>query len=215
MFESGHRHMLEDVLEKWRRGQTGPLPHLTSLQLLQALILIHEKAPVGRRILAQELEISDGTVRGLQERLAEHGIIQVNKSGAVLTGQGTSRLRKHLSELNVIKMQFLDGCELVPGKSATAIQLTGKYRPGMTGVPQRDEAVRSGAQGSIIIGFRGGQLVLPPDNRDASEMSPKEDKRLRGIFDLSENDLIVIGFASNKPRSLSGALAAVLTITGS
>jgi len=207
--------MLEDVLEKWRRGQTGPLPHLTSLQLLQALILIHEKAPVGRRILAQELEISDGTVRGLQERLAEQGIIQVNKSGAVLTGQGTSRLRKHLSELNIIRMQFLDGCELVPGKSATAIQLTGKYRPGMTGVPQRDEAVRSGAQGSIIIGFRGGRLVLPPDNREASEISPREDKRLCDIFDLSENDLIVIGFASNKPRSLSGALAAVLTITGS
>ena len=215
MFESGHRHMLEDVLEKWRRGQTGPLPHLTSLQLLQALILIHEKAPVGRRILAQELEISDGTVRGLLERLAEQGIIRVNKSGAVLTGQGTSRLRKHLSELNIIKMQFLDGCELVPGKSATAIQLTGKYRPGMTGVPQRDEAVRSGAQGSIIIGFRGGRLLFPPDDIDASEMSPKEDKRLRGIFDPSENDLIVIGFASNKPRSLSGALAAVLTITGS
>ncbi len=215
MLESGHRQMLEDVLEKWRRGQTGPLPHLTSLQLLQALILIHEKAPVGRRILAQELEISDGTVRGLQERLAEQGIIQVNKSGAVLTGQGTSRLRKHLSELNIIRMQFLDGCELVPGKSATAIQLTGKYRPGMTGVPQRDEAVRSGAQGSIIIGFRGGRLVLPPDNREASEISPREDKRLCDIFDLSENDLIVIGFASNKPRSLSGALAAVLTITGS
>ncbi len=85
----------------------------------------------------------------------------------------------------------------------------------MTGVPQRDEAVRSGAQGSIIIGFRGGRLVLPPDNREASEISPREDKRLCDIFDLSENDLIVIGFASNKPRSLSGALAAVLTITGS
>ncbi len=207
--------MLEDVLDKWRRGQTGPLPHLTSLQLLHSLILIHEKAPVGRRILAQELEVSDGTVRGLLERLAEQGIIQVNKSGAVLTGQGASRLRKHLSELNIMKMEFLDGCELVPGKSATAIQLIGKYRPGMTGVPQRDEAVRSGAQGSVIIGFRGGRLVLPPDNREAAEVSPREDKRLREIFDLSENDLIVIGFAGNKPRSLSGALAAVLTITGS
>ncbi len=207
--------MLEDVLEKWRRGQTGPLPHLTSLQLLHALILIHEKAPVGRRILAQELEISDGTVRGLLERLAEQGIIQVNKSGAALTGQGKLKLRKHLSELNIMKMAFLDACELVPGKSATAIQLTGKYRPGMTGVPQRDEAVRSGAQGSITIGFRGGRLVLPPDNREAAEMSAREDQRLRKIFDLSENDLIVIGFAGNKPRSLSGALAAVLTITGS
>src|SRR5262245_44414631 len=99
--------MLDDVLEKWRRGQTGPLPHLTSLQLLHALILIHERAPVGRRMLAQELEVADGTVRGLLERLAEQGIIQVNKSGVALTSRGTSRLQKHLSELSVTKIQFL------------------------------------------------------------------------------------------------------------
>ncbi len=124
-------------------------------------------------------------------------------------------MQKHLNEMSVIKIQFLDRCELVPGKSSTAIQIAGKYRQGMTGVPERDEAVKSGAQGSITIGFDGTRLVMPPDNRAASEMSESEDKRLRDIFDLSENDLIVIGFADNEPRSLSGALAAVQVITES
>ncbi len=204
--------MLEDMLEKWRRGQTGPLPHLTSLQLLHALLMIDEKAPVGRRILAQELELSDGVVRGLLERLGEQGVIRINNYGAVLTSRGKTRLQQILAQMSIRKILYLDECDLVPGKSATAILLSGKYRPGMTGVPQRDEAVRSGAEGSITIGFRGGRLVLPPDNRDAAEISPGEDRRLRGVFNPSENDLIVIGFGVNKARSLSGALAAVLTI---
>lgn len=207
--------MLEDVLERWRRGQTGPLPHLTSLQLLHALIVIDEKAPVGRRLLAQELELSDGIVRGLLERLVEQGIAQDKSSGAMLTSRGNARLQKFLTQISVMKIQFLDECELVPGKSATAIHLRGRYRPGMTGVPQRDEAIKSGAQGSITIGFRGGRLVLPPDDRDAAEISPREDRRLRDVFRPSENDLIVIGFAANRARSLSGALAAVLTMSES
>jgi hypothetical protein len=207
--------MLEDVLEKWRRGQTGPLPHLTSLQLLHALIFIDEKAPVGRRILAQELELSDGTVRGLLERLGEQGLTQANSSGTALTKLGKARLKKLLTKISVRKIRFLKECELVPGKSASAIHLFGKYSPGMTGVPQRDEAIKSGAQGSITIGVREGRLVLPPDGRDAAEISPKEDRRLREVFDPSENDLIVIGFAVNRARSLSGALAAALTISES
>ncbi len=207
--------MLEDVLEKWRRGQTGPLPQVTSLQLLHALIIIDEKAPVGRRILAQELEMNDGIVRGLLERLGEQGITRVNNLGAVLTSRGKTRLQKLLTQISLEKIHFLDECELVPGKSATAVYLPGKYRPDMTGVPQRDEAIKSGAQGSITIGFHGGKLVLPPDNRDAAEISPREDQRLRKIFNPSENDLILIGFAANRARSLSGALAAVLAISKS
>ncbi len=176
------------------------------------MILIDEREPVGRRMLAKQLEISDGIARGLLERLGEQGIVEVNSSGAALTHRGKDRLHKILTQISVQQIQSLDECDLVPGKSATAIHLPGKYRPGMTGVPQRDEAIKSGAQGSITIGIQGGRLVLPPDNRDTAEISPREDKRLRSIFKLSENDLIVIGFAANKSRSVSGALAAVLSI---
>ena len=205
--------MLEEVLDKWRRGQTGPLPHLTPLQLLNALLLIDQDAPVGRRAMAQALEINDGLARGLFERLGEQGIVIVEKTGVRLSPQGKTRLHKLLTEMSILRIQPLDESNLVPGKLATAIHLTGKYRVGMTGIPQRDEAIKSGAHGSIIIGVLGGKLVIPPDNRDAAELSPGEDKRLRDLFDLSENDLIVIGFANSRTRSQSGALAAALSIS--
>ncbi len=204
--------MLEEMLGNWRRGQRGPLPQLTSLQLFNALILIDQKAPLGRRALAQALEINDGVARGLLERLGEQGIVEVNETGVRLSIRGKTRLHSLLAELSIRKIQSLDESDLVPGKSATAIHLGEKYRSGMTGIPQRDEAVRSGAQGSITIAVQRGRLVIPPDNRDAADLSPREDKRLRGLFDLSENDLIVVGFADNTRRSLSGALAAVLSL---
>ncbi len=204
--------MLEEVLDKWRRGQTGPLPHLTPLQLLNALLLIDQEGPLGRRALSQALGINDGIARGLLERLGQQGIVEVNKTGVRLSPQGKTRLHRLLTQMSIRKIQSLDESDLVPGKSATAIHLAGKYQLGMTGIPQRDEAIKSGAQGSITIAIRGGKLVIPPDNRDAADLSPREDKRLRKLFDLSQNDLIVIGFADNKMRSLSGALAAALSI---
>ncbi len=203
--------MLEELLEKWRRGRTGPLPRLTPLELLNALLLIDWEAPLGRRALARGLEISDGITRGLLERLGEQGIVQIDKTGVRLSPQGKTRLQKLLTQMSIRKIQRLNENDLMPGKLATAIHLAGRYKPGMTGIPERDEAIKSGAYGSITIAVRRGRLVIPPDNRDTADLSPGEDKRLRNLFDLSENDLVVIGFASTRVRSLVGALAAVLS----
>ena len=67
---SKSENILEDILEKWRRGSTGPLPQLTPLQLLNALVLVEREGPVGRRALSETLQLNDGVVRGLLERLA-------------------------------------------------------------------------------------------------------------------------------------------------
>ncbi len=204
--------LLEEMLEKWRRGKRGPLPHLTPLQLLHALLLIDREGPLGRRALSQALQINDGIARGLLERLGEQGIVKVNENGVSLSAQGKTRLRTLLNQMSVKKIEPFEGSDLVPGKSATGIHLAGKYRQGMSGIPERDEAVKSGAQGLITIGLHERKLVIPPDNRDIGELSPKEDARLRGLFDLAENDLILIGFAQDSRRALAGALAATLSI---
>src|SRR5438093_25213 len=49
--------MLEEMLDKWRRGARGPLPQLTTVQLLNALVVIDEQGPVARRALARALRI--------------------------------------------------------------------------------------------------------------------------------------------------------------
>ena len=203
------------MLENWRRGERGPLPHLTPLQLLNSLLIIDREGPLGRRALAQAVQINDGIARGLLERLGEQGIVKVNENGVSLSALGKTRLRSLLNQMAIKEIEPFDGSDLVPGKSATAIHLVGKYRRGMSGIPERDEAVKSGAQGLITIALHERKLVIPPDNRDIRELSPKEDTRLRRSFDLVENDLVVIGFALDARRALAGALAAAISMASS
>ncbi len=204
--------MLEEMLDKWRRGTTGPLPQLTPLRLLNALLLIDQEGPVGRRALAQALSINDGIARGLLERLAEQEIVSVTKNGAKLSQQGKNRLHTLLQKMSVRKILTLGKTSLAGGKPSVAIQLSKKYQPGMTGIPQRDEAVKAGADGSIVMAVLSGKLLLPPDNKDAAELSPADNSRLRETFSLGENDLIVIGFGRDQRRALAGAIAAALSL---
>ena len=166
-------------------------------------------------MLSQALRINDGVARGLLERLAEHGMITIAENGAALSPTGQVRLEKELELLSVKKIHELDETDLVPGKHAAGIRLANKYRPGMTGVKERDEAVRAGADGTITLAIVRGRLVMPPDNRDTREISSQEDERLRKLFRPLEKDLLIIGFADDSRTALIGALAATLAISSS
>jgi Domain of unknown function (DUF4443) len=203
--------MLEEMLEKWRRGARGPLPHLTPVQLLNALVLIDQEGPVGRRALAQALRINDGVTRGLLERLAEQGVVEVSEgTGVNLSRSGREMLQTYLRQIGVKKITTLDETQLVPGKMSVGVQLSRKYKPGMTGVSQRDEAIKAGADGTITMAVVHGDLLIPPDGKKVEDLSSRDNDRLRQIFKLSESDLMIIGFGRDAHRALSGALAAVL-----
>lgn len=200
-------------MDNWRRGTRGPLPQLSILQLLNALVLIEREGPLGRRTLAKWLQINDGVARGLLERLAEQKIITVKKeTGVQLTEDGKKNLHKFLRQLSIRKILPLEGSELIKGKSAVAVHLTRSYRSGMTGIGQRDEAIKAGADGAITVAVSNGRLVVPPDNKILSDFAPRESTRIQEDFKPSDGDLIIIGFGKDEHVSLAGALAAVLSL---
>lgn len=204
--------LLTDILGGWRHGARGPLPQITGLQVLAALILIRDGGPLGRRALSQALQIKSGVARGLLERLAEHDIVVINDDGASISKTGSKTLDNELETLGIRKIQDLHDMGLVPGKKGTAIHIAGCYREGLNGISERDEAVRAGADGTIIIVMLDGKLVIPPDNKDVRDMSVSEDSRFRQLFHPSEKDLIVVGFSDNTGPALAGALAAAASI---
>jgi len=116
--------MLEEMLEKWRRGARGPLAQLTPVQLLNALVLIDQEGPVGRRALAHALQINDGVTRGLLERLADKGLVEVGEgTGVKLSKQGRETLQKYLKQISVREIKTLDETELVPGKVSVGVHV--------------------------------------------------------------------------------------------
>lgn len=205
-------NIVEDVLEGWRRGTRGPLPQITPLQLLNALVTIDREGPIGRRALAHSLRVKDGVVRGLLERLAEGKIALATETGVQLSNNGRKNLHRFLKQLSVKNIARLGESGLIGASQGVAVHLGGAYRKGLTGVPQRDEAIKAGADGSITIAVIGRRLVIPPDNKNIADLDPKEDARLRRDFDPSDKDLIIIGFGSDLAIAQAGALAAVMSL---
>lgn len=146
------------------------------------------------------------------ERLAESKTVTVMETGVQLSQQGRQSLHRFLRQLSIKKILPLDGSDLVTNGRAMSILVTGGYRPGMTGISQRDEAIKAGAEGSITIAALGKKLVIPPDNKNLADLAPKEYDRLREAFKPSDLDLIIIGFGKDASRALSGALAAVFSL---
>jgi len=126
-------------------------------------------------------------------------MVTVTETGVQLSKIGKESLRKLLRQLSIKK--------IVMGVHATKL-----YRPGMTGIVQRDEAIKAGAEGSITVAVLGRKLVIPPDNKSIAELAPKENARLRSELEPTDKDLIIIGFGKDPGRALAGALAAVLSL---
>ena len=200
------------LIDEWRRGARGPLPQLTRLQLLNALVLVEREGPVGRRALAQTLQINDGVARGLLERLSEKKLILVSETGVHLSSEGKKSLHRILKGLSLKKIFLLEESDLIKVGTAIGVHLVHIYRPGMTGIAQRDEAIRAGAEGSVTIAVQNGKLIIPPDNKNLAELAPRENARLKSEFKPSDMDLIVIGFGKDSGRALAGALAAVISL---
>ncbi len=205
-------NIIDSILDGWRRGATGPLPQITSLQLLHALVLIEREGPLGRRALAQALQIRDGVARGLVERLAESKIVKVRESGVELSVSGKQDLHKYLRQLAIKKILPLPESSLIPEHQALGIHLLGAYSEGMTGVAQRDEAIKAGSRGANTKADVKGKLVIPPDNKRLSTLAPADNDRLQKEFEPSHKDLIIIGFGKGESSALAGALAAVLSL---
>lgn len=205
-------NILEGILDKWRRGSRGPLPQLTPLQLLNALLLIDREGPLGRRALASALQLNDGVIRGLLERLAESKLVTVTETGVQLSKVGKENLRRLLRQLSIKTIISLEQSDLVPANSAMGVHVSKAYRSGMNGIVQRDEAIKAGAGGSITIAVLGNKLVIPPDNKSIAELAPKDNAMLRSELEPTDKDLIIIGFGNDPGRALAGALAAVLSL---
>jgi Domain of unknown function (DUF4443) len=162
--------------------------------------------------LASALQLNDGVIRGLLERLAESKMVTVTEIGVQLSKIGKENLRKLLRQLSIKKIISLEQSDLVPTNSAIGIHVSKAYRPGMTGIVQRDEAIKAGADGSITVAVLGKKLAIPPDNKSLAQLAPKENARLRNELEPRDTDLIIIGFGTDPERALAGALAAVFSL---
>jgi DNA-binding PadR family transcriptional regulator len=182
----------------------GPLPRFAEVHVREALELIAEHRRIGRKDLANELRIGEGSMRTVLNQLKKQGLIISSRGGHTLTIKGRHTLGKPLEFVKV------DAGDLTVGGVDVATVVRGAVAKVKRGIEQRDEAIKTGAAGATVLVFKNGKLQFPDRFIEVGEkVSETIIKKLKP----QEGDAIVIGTADDVVSAEAGARAAARTLT--
>jgi DNA-binding Lrp family transcriptional regulator len=172
--------------------------------LREALEFIAKHGRMGRKDLAKELGIGEGSVRTILNQLKRSGLLVSSRGGHSLTHKGRRALGTPSEFVRI------DAGDLTVGEVDVATIVRGAAAKVKKGIEQRDEAIKAGATGATILVFKEGQVQFPDRFIEVGkELSETIVKALRP----REGDVIVIGTGSDVSSAEAGARAAARTLT--
>ena len=197
------------VLEKISREKApGPTPSFSLFHMLQAIELIAER-PIGRNKLAENLNVGEGAIRTVIERLKDAGLITMSREGCTLTDKGKKLWREYKSAMKKIEIRK---SELALAAYNSAILIKNGGDKISSGVEQRDAAVKAGAKGATTIIFKKGHLIIPSVSNNMINDFPTAANQIIRLLKPEENDAIVIGSGNSLSEAEHGVLAAAWTL---
>jgi len=200
---------LLEVLERTaRKSAPGRAPYFMMVHLAKSLMTLEAQSPIGRAKLARILGLGEGSARTMIRHLEHVGLVRVTKAGIAMTNAGTklhSDLRENISEAAEIPKSTL-----TVGPFNMAIRVRNSADVIRGGVEQRDAAIKVGALGATTLIFDQGRLNMPLVNKDVFNDIPSVRAAIISKLKPQENDIIVIGSASDKLTAEFGAIAAAL-----
>jgi DNA-binding MarR family transcriptional regulator len=195
--------LLDQLVSKTAPGRS---PDFTKAHILYALILLRAQR-IGRKQLAEELHLGEGTIRTMLSRLQDMGLIEISRPGVTLSDTGNEYLN---AVTGVLMWKPLPDTEITVDEINWAVIVRGASSRIRLGVEQRDQALIHGATGATTMIYQQEAWVLPGIDEEV------EDQILKSLseFDPNENDVAVIGTSSNGFTATLGALAAALDLLG-
>ncbi len=181
----------------------GPLPRFAEVHVQRALELIARHRRIGRKQLAGELGVGEGSVRTILNQLKKRKLITSSRGGHALTAKGKRSLGKPFEFIQV------DIGGLTVGGVDVATAVRGAAARVKRGIEQRDEAIKAGAAGATVLIFRGGKLQFPDG---FLKVGKKPAEALVKSFNPREGDVIIIGSARDAVKAEEGAKAAARTL---
>ncbi len=182
----------------------GRAPDFTQAHLLYSLILLKNKR-IGRKQLAEELRLGEGTARTMLGRLQDEKLIEITRPGITLSNKGLDYLK---AVETVLKCKSLPGTEITVDKVNWAVLIRGVSRRVRLGVEQRDQALIHGATGATTLVYHDGTWIIPGIEEKL------EVHILEGLADFkpTENDVAIIGTSGDGFTATIGALAAAINL---
>lgn len=183
----------------------GPSTTFTVFHIFYALELIAQK-PLGRNKLAEKLDVGDGAVRTIINRLKEADLIETSKEGCTLTAKGCAIWRQF--EEIFPKQMVLPKSDLSSSEFNYAFLVNNCGQGVKSGINQRDAAIFAGARNALVIVYRNRHLCIEFVSSCIELDYPEVASQILKELNPNENDVIIIAGADSLLRAKRGAFAA-------
>ena len=186
--------------------QFGPMFRFNDANVYWTMYLLSDGKRIGRKRLADEVGIGEGSMRRILDTLQEWDYISIKQTGIMITKTG----RSFLDQIPIQPVDvFLEGS--VIGDYQQAVIVKGVSTKVNNGMEQRDAGIKVGAEGCTTIVYRDGKLCIPPDwNLDAER--PQTAKKIRDELGMKPEDAMIIGGGNTKQSAVVAAVSAALEL---
>ena len=177
----------------------GNLSNFSKIDVLRCFMLLDKNA--SRSELSKVLELGEGTVRTILDILKSKGLLDSTKKGHFLSGKGLATFMKIGS--GVGRLRLVAFAKFYPELKKAALIV--KNIENLRQVYKlRDVAVKSGADGALILKYNKKLTAAESDYDDFDE--------IENLFKLEENDVLIIAFSNKKRQAENGALSVAVEL---
>jgi len=152
-----------------------------------------------RYFLSNELDIGEGSIKGMLKELSKKDLIKSTNKGHTLTKKGEKKKIQFNSIVSEIKRINLEDFK---GPRGNAVVLSGCNRK--ISYQDRDNAIRSGADAALLFRYNKGLFLAQ------CEQGLIDTKSLDNLFSYNKNDILLVVFANNK-KTIEKALLNMAT----
>lgn len=185
--------------------QYGPMFRFTDANVYWALYTLSSGKRMGRKKLADEIGVGEGSMRRIIETLREWDMIQIKQTGITITRAGLGFLEE--IPIRVVDVSLGDS---VVGEYSQSILVLGVADKIQNGMQQRDAGIRVGATGCTTVVIRDGKLIIPPD-WNIDEERPEIAKNVRATG-MTDKDVLIVGSGNEKHIAIMAALTAAFEL---
>ena len=186
--------------------QFGPMFRFNDANVYWSLYVLSDGKRMGRKRLAEEVGVGEGSMRRIIDTLKEWEFILIKQTGITITKAGQSFLNQ--IPIRPVDLNLKDS---VMGEFQQAVLVLGVADKVNNGMEQRDEGIKVGATGCTTVVLRDGVLSIPPDwNLD--ENDPANAMKIRKEIGMTQNDIIIIGGGNTQSVAVEAAVSAALVM---
>ena len=186
--------------------QFGPMFRFNDANVYWSLHVLSDGRRIGRKRLAEEVGVGEGSMRRILDTLKDWEFIQIKQTGITITKAGLA----FLEQLPIRPVEInLEGS--VMGEFQQGVIVLNVAEKVVNGMEQRDVGIKVGATGCTTIIIRNGVLMVPPDwNLD--EKDPVVAKKIREELNLTDRDALIIGGGDTQTVATEAAVSAALEL---